>query len=172
MLRVWISLIAVCCGMLFAQAALQAQSDNRSVVLPQGAAAKFAKKQLCSRPAPPKFDGTWMPTDTDIRALESRLLQVSELRTHEGPLSRAGRKIENPAAYHRQYLGIRIAGKNLIYVNAFDDFLLGQASEGKIDWRTTPVVACDAGHSGWGAVYDPATAKFSHLEIDVGMLGD
>jgi len=88
-------------------------------------------------------------------------------------MSRGGKRIEDPAAYYRQYLGIRVGGRNLIYVNAFDEFTAKQLQEykAKIDWRETPIIGCDGGQSFWGVVYDPATGKFSDLEINLSMGG-
>jgi hypothetical protein len=163
---------AACLVILLAVSAADAQGAGGFVVLPQSAANRFAGRQLCSRPGPPRFSGTFAPTDADIHALESRLPQISQLRTHEGPLSRGGQKIENPSAYHRQYLGIRVGKRNLIYVNAFDEFTAKQIAEDdrhKLDWRSTPVIGCDGGNNFWGAVYDPATGTFSDLEINLSL---
>lgn len=138
------------------------------MVLSQSVASKFAKRQLCSRPGPPRFDGTWTPTDADIRALESHLSKISELHTKT---FRSGRQIQHPEEYYRQYFGIRVGKKNLIYINAFDDSLTSLDEKILQMWRTTPIIGCDGGKSFWGAVYDPASGTFSDLEINLSMGG-
>ena len=163
------NLAAFCSAVLLALTAVHAQSGSRSVVLPQSTASYFAKRQLCSRPGPPKFDGTWTPSDADIQELESRLSKISKLRTHG---FRRSRRIQHPDEYYRQYLGIRVGKRNLIYINALDSWDPTRSPEVLSIWRNTPIIGCDGGDSFWGAVYDPASGTFSDLEINLSLGGD
>lgn len=147
------SILSVCLVLAFA-AILHGQKRNRSVVLPESAAQQIA--QPCSRPGPPKFDGTWKPTDADIHAMESRLTRVSRLRSKSGVI---GARIEHPDRYYRQYVGIIVGKRKLIYINAFCD------DEPPSYWQERPVNVCDGGCS-WGVVYDIVTGEFSHLELN------
>jgi hypothetical protein len=130
------------------------QTKTLWVLLPETEAERA--RQLCSRPGPPKFQGTWKPTDTDIQTMESRLSRISRLRTQSGIV---GEQIEHPERYHRQYLGIVIDNRKFIFINAFCD------SKPDDSWREMLVDICDGGCS-WGVVYDVAAGKFSHLEMN------
>ena len=113
-------------------------------------------KQPCSRPGPPKFNGTWKPTQKDIQTIESRLQRIARLRTRSGII---GLQIKHPARYYRQYLGIIINNRKFIFVNAFCDDTAPEF------WREVLIDACDGGCS-WGVVYNVATGRFSHLEMN------
>src|SRR5215510_893772 len=126
-----------------------AQTNTRSTLLPETEADRAT--QLCSRPGPPKFQGTWKPTDNDIQSMESRLSRISRLRTQSGI---AGVKIQHPDRYYRQYLGIMIDGRKFVFINAFCD------DKPPETWRELLVDVCDGGCS-WGVVYDVAKGEFS-----------
>ena len=130
------------------------QTKTRWVLLPETEADHA--KQLCSRPAPPKFQGTWKPAEADLQTMESRLSRISKLRTQGGIV---GVLIEHPDRYYRQYLGIVIDDHKFIFINAFCD------DKPDDSWREMLVDVCDGGCS-WGVVYDIATGKFSHLEMN------
>src|ERR1700686_4089450 len=83
-----------------------AQTKTRWTVLPETQADRA--RQLCSRPGPPKFQGTWKPTDSEIQTMGSRLSRISRLRTQSGIV---GVRIEHPDRYYRQYLGIIIENR-------------------------------------------------------------
>src|SRR5437660_6247201 len=122
-----------------------AQTKTRGTLLPETEADRA--KQLCSRPGPPKFQGTWKPTDTDIQTMESRLSRISRLHTRSGNV---GIQIEHPNRYYRQYLGIVIDNRRIIFINAFCD------DKPPETWREFLIDMCDGGCS-WGVVYDVAT---------------
>jgi hypothetical protein len=133
------------------------QDKKPSVVLPKGAVRDLVK--LCSRPGPPKFGATWQPTETDVRAMESRLSRVSQLQARGVPSVQSAR-IEHPDQYFRQYVGIVVDKRKLIYINAF----CGMVS--RDNWREHSVDVCDGGGCFWGVVYDTTTREFSDLEIN------
>ena len=130
------------------------QKNKRWTLLPESVADQA--KQLCSRPGPPKFSGTWKPTEKDIQAMESRFAGISRLRTRSGIL---GVRIKHPARYYRQYLGIIINDRKFIFINAFCDDTPPEF------WREVIINTCDGGCS-WGVVYNVATSKFSYLEMN------
>ena len=131
-----------------------AQTNTRGVLLPESAADQV--KRLCSRPGPPKFEGTWRPKDTDIQTMESRFSRISRLRTASGII---GVRIQHPERYYRQYLGIVIGKRKFIFINAICE------DKPPENWHETVVAVCDGGCY-WGVVYDVATGKFSHLEMN------
>ncbi len=133
---------------------LIAQTKSRAIVLPEATADQV--KQLCSRPGPPKFSGTWKPTEADIQTMESHLSHIARLRTESGIV---GEQIEHPDRYYRQYLGIIIENRKFVFINAFCD------DKPPEDWGKRVVDVCDGGCS-WGVVYDVETGVFSHLEMN------
>lgn len=97
---------------------------------------------------------SWEPTVADINDLESNLPQIAVLS--EGP-----EHIEHPDQFFRQYLAVVTNGWRTIFVNALC------TREGHTDdWRKRLVYVRDGGKCFWHATYDPATQKFSYLEID------
>jgi hypothetical protein len=125
-----------------------AQERKPFVVLPASQA--LAVNQLCSRPGP-KVEGGWVPEERDTQALEARLGDVTSER--HGTIS-------NPFSFYRQYVGIVVAGKRLIYVNAFPPQV------GLKDWKTRLMSVCDGGPSFWGIQFDPTDDKFFDLEMN------
>jgi hypothetical protein len=70
-----------------------------------------------------------------------------------------GIRIDHPENCYRQYVPVLVAGRKLIYVNAFCGIELPY-------WRTQFVAICDGGESVWGALYDPTSGEFSDLEVN------
>lgn len=123
------------------------------VLLPSSEARKIST--LCSRVGP-KVEGTWNLSKADVAKLETHLSRISELTVEHGL---RGLRIAHPEACHRQYLGVIVGGRRLIYVNAF----CGIDVSG---WRSNFVVICDGGVSVWGVLYDPASGAFFELSTN------
>jgi hypothetical protein len=128
------------------------RSPRGSVSLPD--ASPIANQ--CSRPDPPQHESTWQPGPEDIRALEMRLGTLERIKARGCCLLDA--RIGHIGHYYLQYVGIVSHGRRLIYINGFED--------DRPDWRTTLVSACDGGEGFWGAVFDPATGRFSDLAFN------
>jgi hypothetical protein len=128
-----------------------AQSGERYVVLPQHEATQLLR--LCSRPVP-KVDSGWQPSTADTDILESHLSLISNLESTAGLV---GAHIAHPERYHRQYVGIVVQDRRLIYVNGF------LSDKPPADWYHHVANYCDGGSKFWGAVYDPKTQQFSQL---------
>jgi hypothetical protein len=137
------------------------EQENLSTVLPENAASTLAHP--CSRSGPPRFEKTWLPTQVDVQALESRLDRISSLSS-VGLIPKE--RIVNPRRYYRQYVGIVLGNRKLIYLNAFcqkpDDVVVRQGG----DWRQNPIDVCDGGDCFWSAVYDPVSGEFSDLQVN------
>lgn len=88
--------------------------------------------------------------------LEARLGDISKLQS--GGAVRTA--ISAPFRSYRQYVGIVLSGKRLIYVNAFAPELNPK------DWQTRLVNFCDGGSALWGVLFDPAAGKFSDLRTN------
>ena len=130
--------------------ALPKSPTVRFTLLPESEIVGISR--LCSRKGP-KVDGSWKPTTADIAMLESHLSRISLLKSR-GVLN--GINITHPGDCYRQYVPIIVAGRKLIYVNAFCNIVLPE-------WRKQFIDICDGGESAWGVLYDPATGEFSEL---------
>lgn len=142
------------CLFLALTPALSGQEKTKWVVLPETAAEQV--KNLCSRPGPPNFNATWMPSDSDIQAMESRLSRISRLRSKSGILNE---QIKHPDHYYRQYLGLVVNKRRIIYINALCE------DSPPENWQQTVYDVCDGGCT-WGVVYDVASGDFSDLEMN------
>jgi hypothetical protein len=120
-------------------------------LLPESEIAAYAE-----RFAVPKANlQAWEPTVADINDLESNLPQISVL-------SGTGTEhIDHPDSYFRQYLAVVVNGKKSIFVNA-----LCTNKDHLTDWRKRLVFVHDGGKCFWHVTYDPATQKFTDLEIN------
>ncbi|MEW6730997.1 MAG: hypothetical protein AB1489_06650 [Acidobacteriota bacterium] len=139
---------------LILSASSYGQVQSRSVVLPESAAQELT--QICSRPGPPEFEATWLPTAADVQVMEAQLSQISRLRTNGGVV---GLHIRKPEKYFRQYVGIVVRGRRLIYINAICGDELSKS------WQDSLEIICDGGCD-WGVIYDTVTKKFSDLMIN------
>lgn len=114
-----------------------------------------AAARQCSR-ASYTVEGGWNPSEADIRLLERHLPDLLALPSTACCLPDA--RLGDLARYHRQYVGVVIGARRLIYVNAFP---LGMSED-----PHEPFVACDGGTAFWGALFDPETATFSDLAFN------
>jgi hypothetical protein len=128
-------------------ASIAAYAQRPYTILPSSDAQETTK--LCSRNGFTKIDGGWQLSEADIKVVESHLGQLSQPTNDRGAIAA-------PAEYFRQYVGVVVSGRKLIYLNAF--------GFEQTDWKTRFVSVCDGGPSFWGAIYDPATGKFSDLD--------
>ena len=126
-------------------------------VLLSGTLAKELTSQ-CSRPAPADYDDTWDPAVSDIARLEEHLKELEKLTTSSCCLP--GARIGDVHSYRRQYVGLVLKGRKIIYINAF------RRSATESEWRRKPVLYCDGGESFWGATFDPASGTFSDLAFN------
>src|ERR1700710_444972 len=115
------------------------------VVFP-GAPAPLLARQ-CSRTAP-RAEGAWLPAPADIAKLEAGLGKVL-----------TGANVQ-PGAYFRQYGGLIVGGRHIIYVNG------GRSPAVHADWRTVPIGLCDGGALVFGVEFDPATGAFAHFAFN------
>jgi len=108
--------------------------------------------QQCSRESPADVSGFWRPSHSEVQAIERRLPEF---------LRKSGRKIDLSAS-RRQYIGIRLGRRKLIYVNAFPASELAFLS-GDGEWRTIAFTVCAGGEAFWGVEFDPAGNTFHRI---------
>ncbi len=114
----------------------------------------------CSRIAAPRPTGAWTPAPQDIAALERALAPVLARKLREEAFPFIGADTTKipltPADYYRQYVGVIVHGRRLIYINGFHSMFLGMPARvdsalgskkypAEWDWRRHPVYVCD----GW-----------------------
>lgn len=127
----------------------QAEAIRPSVLLPRAEAQSIAR--LCSREAPEKVDGSWVPSKADLEALESHIPEIAKLSGWQE------RKMGDPRSFYRQYVAIVVRGRRLIYINALC------FEKAPSDWLKKLVNPCDGGQCFWGILYDPSAGQFSEL---------
>ena len=155
MRRFWASLAV---ALIFATAA-QAQSllnPQWGTIFQPVPALQLAHQ--CSRTAPSPITAVWQPTYEQIAALEPKLSSLLA-----GQLATYSKDRFSAADYYRQYGGLVVGGKQIIYVNGFHRRLM--ATDGA-NWLTRAVLICDGGIIAFGVEYDPATGTFSHFTFN------
>ena len=126
----------------------------------------------CSRPAPVKGEGGFQPDPADIAALEAGLAQAIAHRDAYPP-NIGGRAVpmpgsldllQAPKGFKRQYAGIIRGGRRYIYGNFFpaSEF----TGDGHNDLASSPVAVCDGGPAFFGAEFDIAAGRFTHLAFN------
>ncbi|MEG2804341.1 hypothetical protein [Stenotrophomonas sp.] len=110
----------------------------------------------CSRDSPGReagrVTGYWAPSRKDVEQLEAALPSLEA-------------QVPRVVDFDRQYVGIEMAGRKLIYLNAFH---LPDTAD--IDPAREAIRVCDGGAQFWGAVFDPASNAFSDVRFN-GALG-
>lgn len=122
----------------------------------------------CSRRTPGPIQGTWRLTDDDVRAVEEKLepyLGAQLSLNNWGEMEPF--KIEQ---YYRQYGGLIIGGRLIIYVNAFHERVLEhRPKERQEQWRTIPAAICDGRELAFGVEYDVEKQAFSNFHFNGGI---
>ena len=145
---------------LFLIAALLVHAEPIRISLPVGGRMtmwmKYAVPFLrpCSRGGPEDVESFWAPTETQLDALEAKL--ITFLSSHE-----SNESLPPGTSYHRQYLGFVKGGRLYIY----GSFYPGQGRMTS-DERNDPLRICDGGHSIWGVVYDLESGEFIDLRVN------
>ena len=123
----------------------------------------------CSRPAP-EVESGWAMTDADAQAVERRLPALAETAPERPSAVSAASYRVDLATSVRQYVGVVVGGRRLVYVNAFPQQMLDRDAdmppERQLHADQRVVVVCDGGPAFWGVVFDPATGTFSGLDFN------
>ncbi len=116
----------------------------------------------CSRSSVAGAANPWRLSPSQGRAVDRAVEGLASEPTWHGAVP--------PARYYRQYLGITVSGRPVVYINAFHpDVLKVQAAvaqQSTRSWRSRAMTVCDGGSWFWGAVFDPATRQISQVEFN------
>src|SRR5262245_346064 len=171
-------LIAVCPSVSLGQA----EPLSKSGAVLTGMAA-WRVLEPCTRVRPDAPDSLWAPGPTEIANLERGLAPLLQ-----GMLDSVRRDPRNgfealAGDYLRQYVGVIIGDRRLIYVNGFHKSFLNvvsdvarltskdttlPASTYTFDWTRRSVVVCDGGVGFFGVLYDPARDRLSQFHFNEG----
>ncbi len=106
----------------------------------------------CSRSSPGRepgrVTGYWAPSRQQVEQLEAQLPSLEA-------------QVPKAADFDRQYVGIEMDGRQLIYLNAFH-----LRDDADIDPARDAIRVCDGGAQFWGAVFDPASGRFSDVQFN------
>lgn len=110
----------------------------------------------CSRQSPAIGESNWRPGADDILALEHLLPKalMAQAAKSDPDWSSA------PSGWRRQYVGIVLNGRRLIYGN----FVPKDVEAGP--WRTYPEIVCDGGPRFFGVVYDVAAHRITNVAFN------
>lgn len=125
--------------------------------------------QQCSRPSPEKdsVEGYWTPGAAQIRELEAGLTPLLRDSLNRIGGGRTATVAQHLAVYHRQYAGLVMNGRRIIYVNGFvQSPEMAEATGDTTRWRELPTQVCDGGEAFFGVEYDPATRRFRNLHFN------
>lgn len=124
--------------------------------------------QQCSRVVPGQVEGTWVPSADQIGRLEIALTGFLDIT-----FRRAYEREYVPENYYRQYGGVVVWGRHLIYVNGFHrsyvdrQFELPRFPDARArDWRRDPAMVCDGGRHYFGALFDPEANFLIDVEFN------
>jgi hypothetical protein len=120
--------------------------DAREYIVPAGRAASFY-----DRPWKTKF---WTPSPLDIERMRPKL--VAFVKSQKDPNWGDQRSLPELSSFARQYVGVVIGGRKLIWTNAFATFVLTDGN--RID---QPMEVDDGGCGFWRVYFDVASGKLN-----------
>lgn len=106
-------------------------------------------------------NGTWTLSKSDVDGLESNIPHIADIPSPNS--SYKDRQIPHPERYDRQYAGIILDHRKIIYINALCE---SAGNDGERYWREKFVLVFDGGSCFWNVRYDPETKRFSGLMVN------
>lgn len=108
----------------------------------------------------------WTPADGDVQRLEGKLPALLERELRARNLNDSLRT----ADYFRQYAGLVIEGRPIVYVSGFHRRIIEETSvldrrNPAATWRDVAVDVCDGGPYLFGVEYDAETQQFANFSF-------
>lgn len=124
----------------------------------------YAVLRQCSRPAPDSaaVTGFWVPTEAELTVADSLIAERVQTERNGRSPGRAG---PTASMYRRQYIGLQLGERRVIYANLFvgSDRVRGDTGD---TWRHDPVLACDGGDGFIGAEIVPESRSLVSFEMN------
>jgi hypothetical protein len=120
---------------------------------------------LCSRRHPRTIEGIWTPDAQLVERLDSRLGPLLQGALALNPRPRPS--VTNAAQYYRQYVGLVVDGRRLVYINGF-------VSNNRNDptpppaWASRFLDGCDGWELHFGFEFDVIAGRFQNLSFNGG----
>jgi len=165
-MRLSVVILAALLGM----SACKAERNSAALIPSWAALVPSQNAAVVGQPCGPPLhaaEGIWSPSQEDIRRLERQLNLVLEESLARSLLPDSLRPAVND--YYRQYAGVIVNGRRLIYVTGFHRQYLASVQQLHGDttaWRTQPVLVCDGGEFYFGAAYDPSDGHFIAFQFN------
>ncbi|MEN3369080.1 MAG: hypothetical protein V7609_1223 [Verrucomicrobiota bacterium] len=110
-------------------------------------------------------DGFWKPKKSHLREVERALPTFLRKEMQSRPLGELSEVIALAPKYRRQYVGMILNGRKVIWVNC-----IPQKSENGVDpfanWNREIVDVSDGGSGFWGVIYDVEKHSFERLILN------
>ncbi|MEO5937551.1 MAG: hypothetical protein ABIQ43_00915 [Sphingomonas sp.] len=94
-----------------------------------------------------------MPTDADVAQFETALSKDKLVQNNFEAF---------PKGFGRQYVGVTRGGRRFIYGNFFPFLTMDEFKY----WRRELVLVCDGGRAFFGAEFDVASMKITHIAFN------
>ncbi len=102
-------------------------------------------------------DGTWLLTPKEALLFEAGLQDY----LRENPDPRSPKLWEKLSEYKRQYAGVIVEGKQLIYTS----FICNSFAEDNDDWQRDVLIISDGGDCFFNIMFDPAEGNYFDLYV-------
>lgn len=133
---------------------------DTGVVLAGDAARGLANQ--CSRITPGPVQAVWTPDAAQIAGLEAALPALIDAELKQ----RWPNETLTALGYYRQYAGLVVAGRRIIYVNGVDHGVITRGPDPDESWRKQPIGICDGGPITFGVEYDPQAKTFADFAFN------
>jgi hypothetical protein len=139
-------------------------NPETAIILPEDKA--WASATQCSRPVPHAVKGVWTPDRETVVRLEKALALALVDALRRAPIPESRRY--PPTDYYRQYAGLVVNGKRIVYVNGFHRKYLARSTRGgrTLAWQMTPINVCDGAEWFFGAEFDVAAERIENVHFN------
>jgi len=133
---------------------------NTMAVLPESEAIKAGR--LCSRRSPGTIEGTWTPDAATVQRIESALPPILQAALNKN--LRLNARAANADDYYRQYVGLVIGGRRIVYVNGAYSSIMNRPRP--VPWGTEWINASDGGQLFFDAVFDAQSGTLLSFDFN------